>query len=127
MDSFSNAIKNQHSYNKMIESQISQLATIVPPTYQGKIPRQPKELESANLVDIFNVGSYWIDPSTGGWNDESLPIKKGDPGRPVISISIRSVNFNEVICDFGASVNIMSKVIYERMFHYPLLYTTICL
>jgi hypothetical protein len=37
------------------------------------------------------------------------------------------VNFNEVIYDFGASINIMPKVIYERMFDYPLLYTTICL
>jgi hypothetical protein len=127
MDSFSNAIKNQHSFNKMIESQISQLATVVPPANQGKIPRQLEELEFANLVDIFNIGSYLSDPSTRGWNDESLPIKKDNLGRPVIPISIRSVNFNEVICDFGASINIMTKVIYERMFNYPLLYTTMCL
>jgi hypothetical protein len=58
MDSFSNAIKNQHSFNKMIESQISQLATVVPPAKQGKILGQPKELESTNLVDIFNAGGY---------------------------------------------------------------------
>jgi hypothetical protein len=37
------------------------------------------------------------------------------------------VNFNEAICDFGASVNIMPKVIYERMFDYPLSCTTMCL
>jgi hypothetical protein len=121
MDSFSNII------NKMIESQISQLATVVPPANQDKILGQPKELESTNLIDIFNVGSYWSDPSTRGWNDETLLIKKGDPRRPVILISIGSVNFNEAICDFGASVNIMPKVIYERIFDYPLLYTTMCL
>jgi hypothetical protein len=80
-----------------------------------------------NYSHIFNAGSYWSDPSTRGWNDESLLIKKGDPGRLVIPISIGSVNFNEVICDFGAIVNIMPKVIYERMFDYPLLYTTMCL
>jgi hypothetical protein len=56
-----------------------------------------------------------------------LPIEKGDPGRPVILISIGSVNFNEAIYDFGASVNILPKVIYDKMFNYPLLYTTICL
>jgi hypothetical protein len=127
MDRFLNAIKNQHSFNKMIESQISQLATAVPPSNQSKILRQSKELEYANLVDIFNAGSYWSDPSTGGWNDETLPIKKGDPGRPVIPISIGSVNFNEAICDFGVSVNIIPKVIYKRMFDYPLLYTTMYL
>jgi hypothetical protein len=64
---------------------------------------------------------------TGGWNDETLPIKKGDLGRPVSLISIGSVNFDEAICDFGASVNIMPKVIYEKIFDYPLLYITICL
>jgi hypothetical protein len=38
MDSFTSAIKNQHSFNKMIESQISQLAASVPVTERGKIP-----------------------------------------------------------------------------------------
>jgi hypothetical protein len=127
MDSFSNAIKNHHSFNKMIESQIQQLATIVPLAKQGKILGQPEELESTNLVDIFNVGSYWSDPSIRGWNNKTLPIKKGDPGRLVILISTGSVNFNETIYDFGASINIMPKVIYEKMFDYPLLYTTMCL
>jgi hypothetical protein len=37
------------------------------------------------------------------------------------------VNFNEAIYDFGASVNIMPNVIYEKTFDYPLLYTTMCL
>ena len=32
MDSFFSAIKNQHNFNKMIESQIAQLATAVPPS-----------------------------------------------------------------------------------------------
>jgi hypothetical protein len=32
MNIFSSAIKNQHSFNKMIESQIAQLAAVVPPT-----------------------------------------------------------------------------------------------
>jgi hypothetical protein len=38
MDSFASAIKNQHSFNKMIESQIAQLAAVVPPSDKGKIP-----------------------------------------------------------------------------------------
>jgi uncharacterized coiled-coil protein SlyX len=58
MDSFSYAIKNQHSFNKMIESEIQQLATVVPPANQGKILGQSEELESTNLVDIFNAGRY---------------------------------------------------------------------
>ena len=38
MDSFSSTIKNQHSFNKMIQSQVAQLAAVVPPTDKGKIP-----------------------------------------------------------------------------------------
>jgi hypothetical protein len=57
MDSFSTAIKNQLSFNKMLESQLQQLANIVS-TNQGKILGQPEDLETANLIDIFNVGSY---------------------------------------------------------------------
>jgi hypothetical protein len=105
---------------------LQQLANIVPAS-QGKISGQPEDLEIANLVDIFNAGSYWSDPISKGWNDETLPIKKGDLGRHVISISIGSVNFNEAICDFSASVNIMPKVIYDKMFSYPLLHTTMCI
>jgi hypothetical protein len=32
MDNFATAIKNQHNFNKMIESQISQLIAVVPTT-----------------------------------------------------------------------------------------------
>ena len=56
MQSFSCAIKNQHSFNKIIESQISQLALFVPMTNLGKIPGQPEELEYANLVDVYYAG-----------------------------------------------------------------------
>ena len=54
-DSFASAIKNQHSFNKMIESQIAQLAVVVPPSDKGKILEQPEDLETVNLVDIHNA------------------------------------------------------------------------
>jgi hypothetical protein len=57
------------------------------------------------------------------WIDYSLSDKKGDPGRPVIPISIGCHVFPEAVCDFGASVNIMPKVIYEKILGNPLLYT----
>jgi hypothetical protein len=88
---------------------------------------QLEGLETTNLVEIFNAGSYWSDPPRGSWIDSTLPIKKGDLGRPIIPISIGSVNFNKMICDFAASINIMPKVICEKMFNYPLLYKTMCL
>jgi len=47
----------------------------------------------------------------------------GDLGRPVIPISIGCHGFPEAIYDFGASVNIMPKVIYEKILNDSLLYT----
>ena len=50
-----------------------------------------------------------------------MPAKKGDLGRPVIPMAIGPDVFQEVVCDFGVSVNIMPKVIYEKIHGYPLL------
>jgi hypothetical protein len=63
MDTFASAIKNQHSFNKMLESQLAQLAAAVPPLEKGKIPGQPEDLETTNLVDIHNATQYYIEPA----------------------------------------------------------------
>ena len=49
----------------MIESQIAQLDAIVPPTNKGKTSGQLEDLETANLVDIYNASYYYMDPSMG--------------------------------------------------------------
>jgi hypothetical protein len=98
MDSFSSTIKNQHSFNKMIGSQIAQLAVAVPPTDKCKILGQPEDLETANLIDIHNATYYCIQPSMGRWIDYSLPEKKGDSGRSIIPIAIGSHIFQEAVC-----------------------------
>jgi hypothetical protein len=88
MDRFASAIKNQHSFNKMIESQIAQLAAIVPLTDKGKILGQPEDLETASLVDIHNTAYYYTESLTGRWIDYTLLEKKSGPGRPIIPIAI---------------------------------------
>jgi hypothetical protein len=37
MDTFASTIKNHHRFNKMLESQLAQLAVVVPPLEKGKI------------------------------------------------------------------------------------------
>ena len=74
MDSFVSAIKNQHNFNKMIESQIAQLVAAVLPSDKGKILGQLEDLETTNLVDIHNA------TSEGRWIDYTLPNKKCDLG-----------------------------------------------
>jgi hypothetical protein len=93
---------------------------------KGKIPGKPKDLETANLVDIYNAGHFYTTPLRA-WVGNTLPVKKGDPGRPIIPISIGAYTFEEAVCDLGSSVNIMPKVIYEKIHDEPLLYTTMLL
>ena len=99
------------------------MAATVPPSDKGKIPGQLEDLETANLVDIHNAAFYYTQPSEGRWIDYTLPDKKGDLGRPIIPIAIGPHIFCEAVCDFEASVNIMPKVIYEKILGDPLLYT----
>ena len=60
MDNLSSAIKNQHSFNKMIESQIAQLAATVPPTDKGKIPgnRKIKKLQILSIFTMQHITIY---------------------------------------------------------------------
>jgi hypothetical protein len=95
-------------------------------TEKGKISGKPKDLETVNLVDIYNARHYFTAPSRE-WEDDSLPKKKGDLGRPIIPIVIGAHTFEEAVCDLGASVNIMPRVIYEKIHGEPLLYTTMYL
>jgi hypothetical protein len=127
MDTFTFVIKNQHNFNKMLESQLAQLVTTIPPLEKGRILGQPEDLETANLIDIHNAANYYTQPAEVKLIDYSLPDKKGDPERHVIPISIGCHVFPEAICDFGASVNIMPKVIYKKILGNPLLYTNMCL
>ena len=124
MDNLSTAIKNQISFNKMIESHLNQIAVVVPATNPG-IPSQLEGLESANLIDMFDAGNYWSNPVVEVITD-LLSVKRGDLGRPVIPIYIGMVDFPEALCDFGSCINIMPRVLYEKFFH-PLLETTMCL
>ena len=49
--------------------------------------------------------------------------KKSDLGRPVIPIAIGPHIFQKVVCDFGASANIMPNIIYDQINGNTLLYT----
>ena len=107
----------------MVESQIAQLTAAVPLSNKGKILGQPKDLETTNLVDIHNAAYYYIQPSMGTWIDYTLLEKKSNLGRPIIPIAIGPHIFQEAVYDFGASVNIMPKVIYDQINGDTLLYT----
>jgi hypothetical protein len=47
-------------------------------------------------------------------------ITKEDPGRPTITCSVGPHVFHNAFCDLGASINVMSKVIYDKILGGPL-------
>ena len=45
----------------------------------------------------------------------SLPEKQSDPGAPLIGCSIQEMEFKKVFLDTGASVNILPKLLYDKL------------
>jgi hypothetical protein len=46
---------------------------------------------------------------------DGLPDKMGDPRVPTISCLIGTQKFDQALCDLGASVSVMPKVIYDQL------------
>ena len=44
----------------------------------------------------------------------SLPIKKRDPGAPMITSEIGGMTFTRSLVDIGASINILSKAVFDH-------------
>ena len=55
------------------------------------------------------------------------PVKKKDPGCPTIDCSIGSQNFENALCDLGASVSVMPKKVFDKLNYSTLTPTSICL
>jgi len=90
----------------------------------------PEMLEDVNYINNNNNNYYYNRPQQNqSWNQQrpNYLVKRGNPGRLVIAISIGMVDFLEALCDFGSSVNIMLRVLYEKFFTHPSLETTMCL
>nr|CAH66546.1 OSIGBa0147J02.5 [Oryza sativa]CAH66627.1 OSIGBa0105P02.1 [Oryza sativa] len=53
LDGFASAFQNQLSFNKMIETQLAQLAAFVPANESGRIPRQPESsVENVKVITM---------------------------------------------------------------------------
>jgi hypothetical protein len=132
MDGIFFAIKNQLSFNKMLETQQAQLAAAVPSAETGRIPGQPEaSLESVNVVTT-KLGKLSQDTSfttcalklARPRRDRRKRLARTeDPGYPEISCSIYDYHFEQALCDLGASVNIMPKLTFENLC-YPALSPT---
>jgi len=55
------------------------------------------------------------------------PVKKKDLGCSTIDCSIRSQNFENALCDLGASVSVMPKKVFDKINYSTLTPTSMCL
>jgi hypothetical protein len=56
---------------------------------------------------------------------DGLPNKMGDPGVLTITNLIGTQKFDQALCDLGASVSVMPKVIYDQLNYNSLVPTSI--
>ena len=52
LEGFNSVIKNQLSFNKMIETQVAQLASSCPNANMGKLPGQPEVTPKENVSAV---------------------------------------------------------------------------
>ena len=57
----------------------------------------------------------------------TAPVKKKDLGCPTIDCSIGSQNFENALCNLGASVSVMPKKVFDKLNHSTLTPTSMCL
>jgi len=107
----------------MIGAQLAQIAASLPAVESGKIPGQPESpVENVSMVSTGrdnssrrpprnNHAGRYYPPRNDVWDGMVAAVQE-DPGVPMISCSIYIKHFERCLCDLGASVNIMPKVIY---------------
>jgi len=109
IEGLSSSIKNKLSFNKMIETQIAQLAATIPVSDSRKIPRQPE----TSIKSVKMVSTRFDKPLCREnhicFVDPPFIAKKEDPGHLTITCLIGRHVFHNAFCDLGASINIMYK------------------
>ncbi|KAL0440346.1 UNVERIFIED_CONTAM: hypothetical protein Slati_2517600 [Sesamum latifolium] len=74
------------------------------------------------LKEVFSNKRKWEEGETVKLNEEcsailqnKLPPKLKDPGSFSIPCTIGNIDFDKVLCDLGASVNLMPYSIFEKL------------
>jgi hypothetical protein len=120
IEGLTSAVKNQLSFNKMIGTQFAQIVAAIPVFDSRKIPGQfETSLESVKMVST-RFGKSLCRVNYDYLLDPTFIAKKEDLGRPTITFSIGPKVFDNAFCDLGANINIMSKVIYDKILGGPL-------
>jgi hypothetical protein len=110
----------------MIETQLAQLASLVPSAKDKKILGQ--SVSSCGYVCV--VSTRWGKPSRrihptdyaekpvqqvlDPW-ESSATVLKRDPGYPIITCTIYYQKIRITLCDLGACINLVSKAMFKKL------------
>jgi hypothetical protein len=126
IESFTSAMKNQLSFNKLIETQLAQLAASLPSFESCGILEQPEPTRE----HVSTISTGWGKPSRRTYApnhvgklihqmqdpwDESPVLHKKDNGYSSITCTIYYQEIKNAVCDLGASVNLMPKSMFEEL------------
>ena len=104
LETLSSTLKNQLSFNKMIEIQLAQITAALPAVESGKIPGQPESpVENVSMVSNGrddsprrpprnNHAGRYYPPRNDVWDGMVAAVQE-DPGVPMISCSIYIKHF----------------------------------
>jgi hypothetical protein len=128
-------MKNHLSFNKMIETQLAQLAAYLPSSELGGILGQLEPTRE----NVSAISTRWGKPSRRAYApkhvgkpihqiqdpwDESPVLHKKDNGYPGITCTIYYQKIKNDLCDLGASVNLMPKAMFEELGYLAISLTT---
>jgi hypothetical protein len=98
---------------------IPMLDAIHVPTYAKYLKDVPNPKRPIPKIDMLVFAKRYSAAILDGLSD-----KMGDPGVPTISCLINTQKFDQALCDLGTSVNVMPKVIYDKLNHNSLVPTS---
>ena len=83
IEGLTSAVKNQLSFNKLIETQLAQIAAAIPIDSNGKIPTQPeKSLEKINAVTTRGGKTTRDPPNPNHYAGKAKQRQEAEPSTP---------------------------------------------
>ena len=118
--------KMDEQFGKFIEV-IQKLYIYIPLLDAIQVPTYAKYLKDIlnNKRPLLSIEVIKLTECTAAILNTS-PVKK-DPGCPTIDCSIGSQNFENALCDLGASVSVMPKKVFDKLNYSTLTPTSMCL
>jgi hypothetical protein len=110
LEGLTSFVKNQLSFNKMIETRLAQIAATIPIFDSKKILGQPKTSLESIKMDSTRFSKPLCQENDKYHANPPFVAKKEDPGHPTITCSIDPHVFHNAFFNLGVSINIMSKV-----------------